>query len=198
MYALCITWWAPCVKLNLTPVITFRSYVHTILVIVLLPVNLKSKRKCYVLCYMLIINWRSEQSSSGSLPSIGRFKCLTSPLLSLLGFCFQLFISINQSVNQSIKIYIAALKDPYSEALPIQAKRNRTVLRRWWNWEQAPFGRCLRSIGSPFQVVGPTTEKERFCIVAERANGSTKLPWTEDRSVRRPAQEGRGLQSSRR
>jgi len=34
----------------------------------------------------------------------------------------------------------------------------------------------LRSTGSPFQVAGPTTENERVCIVAERANGTTKLP----------------------
>ena len=35
--------------------------------------------------------------------------------------------------------------------------------------------------------------KGRVCIVAERANGITKLSWTvEDRSVRRPAQEERG------
>jgi len=50
----------------------------------------------------------------------------------------------NQSVNQSVKIYIASIQDTYSEALPTQAKRKRTALRRWWNWEQAPFGRCLR------------------------------------------------------
>jgi len=105
-------------------------------------------------------------------------------------------LSMNNTINinQSVKFYIALqapLQDTYSEALPIQAKRKRTVLRRWWNWEQAPFGRCLRSTGSPFQVVGPTTEKERVCIVAERANGTTKLPWAEDRSVRRPAHEER-------
>jgi len=77
------------------------------------------------------------------------------------------------NVNQSIKIYIASLQDSYSEALPTQAKRKRTVFRRWWNWEQAPFGRWLRSIGSPFQVVGPTTEKEHAFIVAEQ--GHTEL-----------------------
>jgi len=50
------------------------------------------------------------------------------------------------SINQSVKIYIAPLQDTcaYSEALPTKAKRKRTVFRRWWNWEQAPFGRCLR------------------------------------------------------
>jgi len=32
-------------------------------------------------------------------------------------------------------------------------------------------------------LVGPTTEKERVCIVAERVNWTTKLPWTEDRSA---------------
>src|SRR6218665_1219808 len=83
-------------------------------------------------------------------------------------------------------------KDPYSETLLTQAKRKRTVLRRWWNREQAPFGRCLRSTGSPFPVFGPTTENERVCIVTERANGTTKLPIAEDRSVRRPAHEERG------
>ena len=40
-------------------------------------------------------------------------------------------------------MYIAPLQNPYSEALPTPAKRKRTVLRRWWNWEPAPFGRCL-------------------------------------------------------
>jgi len=39
------------------------------------------------------------------------------------------------SINQSIKIHIAPLQDPYSEALPTQVKQKRTVLRRWWNWE---------------------------------------------------------------
>src|SRR6218665_3038347 len=67
--------------------------------------------------------------------------------------------------NQSIKIYIAPLQDPYSEALQTQAKRKRTVLRRWWNREQIPFGRCLRSIGSPFHVVGPTTEKHQLSFI---------------------------------
>ena len=57
-----------------------------------------------------------------------------------------------QWISQSIKIYIAPPQDPYSEALTTQAKRKRAVLRRWWNWEQALFGRCLRSIGSPFHV----------------------------------------------
>ena len=64
-------------------------------------------------------------------------------------------------IYQSVKTYIAPLQDTYLETLPTQAKRKRTVLRRWWNWEQAPFGRCL----SPFQVFGPTTENERVCIV---------------------------------
>jgi len=38
--------------------------------------------------------------------------------------------SINQLINQSIKIYVAPLldQDPYSEVLPTQAKRKSTVL----------------------------------------------------------------------
>ena len=86
------------------------------------------------------------------------------------------YVYITQSINQSVKTYIAPLQDTYSEALPNQSKRKRTVLRRWWNWEQAPFWRCLRSTGRSFQVVGPTTENEGVCIVAEQANGTTKLP----------------------
>src|SRR6218665_2234802 len=95
----------------------------------------------------------------------------------------RLNLSISQSINQSVKIYIAPSQDTYSEELPTQVKRKTTVLRRWWNWEQAPFGGRLRSTGSPFQVFRPTTENERVCIVAERANVTTKIPRAEDRSV---------------
>jgi len=58
----------------------------------------------------------------------------------------------SQSINQSIKIYIAPIQDPYSEALPTQAKRKRTVLRRWWNWEKD--GLCLPCIHSHGSVKG--------------------------------------------
>jgi len=57
-------------------------------------------------------------------------------------------VSINQSINQSIKqaskqaikMYIAPLQDPYSEALPTQAKRKRSLekvveLRAGTVWE---------------------------------------------------------------
>ena len=92
----------------------------------------------------------------------------------------------NININQSIKIYIVPFQDQFSEVLSTQTKWKRTVLRKWWIWEQAPFGRCLSAIGTPFQVVESTTEKEHVCIIAERANGTTKLPWAEDRSVQRP------------
>ena len=40
-------------------------------------------------------------------------------------------------LNQSNNIYIAPLLDTYLETLPREtpAKRKRTVLKRWWNWE---------------------------------------------------------------
>jgi len=79
-------------------------------------------------------------------------------------FQYSKTLHLKLSLCQSFKIYIAPLQDPYSEALLTQAKWKRTVLRKLCNWEQALFGRCLRSIWSPFQVVGPTTEKERVCI----------------------------------
>ena len=71
------------------------------------------------------------------------------------------------------------LQDPYSEALLTQAKLKRKVLRRWWNCN-GTFGRCLRSVRSPFHIAGPTTDNEWVCVTAERANVITKLPWTED------------------
>jgi len=82
--------------------------------------------------------------------------------------------SINQSINQPINQSTASLQDSYWEALPTQAKWKRTVLRRWRNWEQATFGRWLRSIGSPFQVDGPTTEKECVCIVPQCTTACTR------------------------
>src|SRR6218665_1667469 len=96
-------------------------------------------------------------------------------------------------------LYVRPLNSP-SDQEPInrgapdpgQAEKNNLEkdLGEIENWHR--LGRCLRSIGRPFQVVGPTTEKERVCIVAERANGITSYrTWTEDRSVRRPAQEER-------
>jgi len=40
-----------------------------------------------------------------------------------------IIINGTQLINQSMKIYIAPLKDPYSEALPTQAKRSsRSIL----------------------------------------------------------------------
>ena len=54
----------------------------------------------------------------------------TSPLEILIYTLIILFYLISQSVN---KICIAPIPDPYSEALPTQAKRKRTVFSRWWN-----------------------------------------------------------------
>jgi len=100
-------------------------------------------------------------------------------------------------IIQSINIYIAPFQDPYSNAFPNQAKRKRIVFRSWWNWAQTPFERCLRSEGSPFQVVGPTTVKELLCI-AKRTNETAKSPWTEDRILRwHAAQEERGRYKAR-
>src|SRR6218665_1525957 len=55
-------------------------------------------------------------------------------------------IDLNQSaINQSVKIYIALLQDTYLEALPTQAKRKRTVLRRLWNENRHCLGGALGS-----------------------------------------------------
>ena len=74
--------------------------------------------------------------------------CLYMHVVSMTNRAYPLMTKEKvESINQSIKIYLAPLQDTYSEALPTQAKRKRTVFRRWLNWEQAPFGRCLRSAG---------------------------------------------------
>jgi len=71
---------------------------------------------------------------------------------------YNYIIAINQSINEN---YTAPIQDTYSEAFPTQVKRKETLLKSWWNWEQASFGRRLRSDGSPNKVVGPTTDKAR-------------------------------------
>ena len=86
--------------------------------------------------------------------------------------------------------------DPELESTRLGSDPDLQPQRKWWNREQAPFGRCFRSKESPFQVIGPTTGKERFYIVAERVYGATKLPWAEKRSLLRPVQEKKGRQSS--
>ena len=43
------------------------------------------------------------------------------------------YSSVTEYLYQSIKIYIAPIQDPYSEAFLTQAKRKSTVLRRWLN-----------------------------------------------------------------
>ena len=37
------------------------------------------------------------------------------------------------TTQRRMNMYIAPLQDPYSEALPTQAKWKRTVFRSWWN-----------------------------------------------------------------
>src|SRR5688572_27506562 len=69
-------------------------------------------------------------------------------------------------------IYIAPLQGNYSEALPTPTRPKRTVL----SLVRKVSGRlpgCRRSSrGRPFQIIGPATEKARFCIVAVRAKGT--------------------------
>jgi len=54
---------------------------------------------------------------------------------------------------KAIKIYLSPLQDPCSEALLTLAK-----------WKTA-LGRCRKTKGSQFHVVGPTTEEQRLCVV---------------------------------
>ena len=95
--------------------------------------------------------------------------------------------AVFQSINQS-KFILSPFK------IPTQRCSRPRPSGKEQSWEGGGIENrhwLVRSTGSPFQVFGPTTENEQVCIVAERANGTPKLPWTEDRSVRRPAHEER-------
>jgi len=98
-------------------------------------------------------------------------------------------------INQSMTMYIAPLQDRYSEALSTQAKRKRTVFKSWWNWEDAPFGRCIRSEGSLFQVAAPTTEKEGSAL-SQSGEWDHQIAVDKGPQCMVPAQEERGRQSS--
>ena len=63
--------------------------------------------------------------------------------------------------------------------------------------EEFVLGSKRSSSGRPFQMVGPTTEKARYCMVEVRAKGTSKSPWTAERRDRWPLQTEAGQQSSR-
>src|SRR6218665_57285 len=80
---------------------------------------------------------------------------------------FCLAVSLNDSAKtsiQSIKICIAPLQDPYSEALPTQTTPKRTVLRRWWNCEQAPFGSALDLLEVHSTLLDQSQKKNRSAL----------------------------------
>ena len=125
--------------------------------------------KSFLVCFLM-----GHSVHTNYICIYARVLCMYMYVCTYVRICI-LYTSL--SINQSIKIYIALLQDTYSEAPPTQAKRKRTVFRRWWNWEQAPFGRCLRSTGNPFQVFGPTAENERVCIDTDSACNSIDWLW---------------------
>src|SRR6218665_1391407 len=97
----------------------------------------------------------------------------------------QSMASISQAINKNLD----SAPSTHRRSESTQAERQSSKADETENLE--PIERCLRPDGSPFQVVGPATEKERLCIVAEPANGTSKSPWTEDHSVRWPAEKER-------
>ena len=87
---------------------------------------------------------------------------------------------VTKSINQSIKIYIAPLQDPYSEALPTQASLDKVVeLRTGTVW----LGGALDLLEVHSIGCWNNHRKERVCIVTEWESGTTKLPRPKDRSV---------------
>ena len=73
------------------------------------------------------------------------------------------FIHVHSFIHS--RIYKAARQEIYSEAPPAQPRRYRLVLCNLQNALSLFLGRRRISKGSPFQVVGPTMENARRCLV---------------------------------
>ena len=92
-------------------------------------------------------------------------------------------------------IYIVPLQETYSEALSVQLRSKRNVLRSLQKEDM--FWSSKRSVrGSSFQVEGPITEKALRYLSAERAWGTKSSPRAEERRARREARSETGLQRS--
>src|SRR6218665_1974540 len=92
-------------------------------------------------------------------------------------------------------IYIAPLKETYSELLSVQLL-TKNVLRSLQK-EDTLFRGSQRNVrGSSFQAERPITEKARRCLSAERARGTKSSPRAEKRSAWREAKSETGLQRS--
>src|SRR6218665_2896562 len=93
-------------------------------------------------------------------------------------------------------IYIAPLQETYLEALSVQLRPKRNILRSLQE-EGMLFRGSKRSVRwSSFQVEGPITEKVRPCLRAERARGTKSSPRAEERRAGREARSETGLQRS--
>src|SRR6218665_1852187 len=81
-----------------------------------------------------------------------------------------IFINCYTSINQSVKMYVAPLQKPCSEALPTQAKQKRTVLRKWksipscWtNYRKRKGLHCCRAGEWDHQI---TVDRGSQCMTA--------------------------------
>ena len=93
-------------------------------------------------------------------------------------------------------IYIAPLQETYSEALSVQLRSKRNVLRSLQKEDMLFWGSRRSERGSSFQVEGPITEKALCCFSAERARGTKSSPRAEERRARRETRSETSLQRS--
>src|SRR6218665_917960 len=84
--------------------------------------------------------------------------------------------------------------ETYSEALSVQLRPKRNVLRSWQKEDTFFRGKRRNVKWSSFQVEGPITEKARCCFSAKRVQGTKSSPRAEERSARREAKSDTGLQ----
>ena len=89
-------------------------------------------------------------------------------------------------------IYIALLQEIYSEALSVQLRPKRNVLRSLQKEDTLLRGSKRSVRRRLFQVKGPITET----LDAERARGTKSSPRTKERRARREARSETGLQRS--
>src|SRR6218665_1550560 len=104
-------------------------------------------------------------------------------------------------LGSEIKLVISKLlfnQEIYSEALPAQPRRYRSVLSNLQNELSLLLGRRRIFQGGPFQVKEPIIENAGGCLVAVVARGTNIWPVTVERRTRRPVRPDTGLQSSRR
>ena len=121
---------------------------------------------------------------------IPKYLCKHLCILCMYGY-------LNDSINQS-----KFIQCPFK--IPTRRRPRPRPSGKEQSWEGGGIENKHHLVGAlgllevHSRLLDQPPKRNLSAIVAERANGTTKLPWTENSSVQLPAQEERGRQSSRR